>query len=489
VGKGILWPRWFFLRALGLIFLSAFFSLHGEIDGLNGPNGLLPASEYLHAIAGAMPRWEAIWAAPTLLWLGNGTLALEALIWCGLASSILLTANVWPRLTCALCTLFFLSFVSAAQDFSSYQSDGMLLEAGFISIFFAPAGLRPGLGAGDPPSRLSWFLLVWEWLRIYFESGVVKLMSGDPQWRALTALDHYYENLPLPSWIGWYVQQVLPLWFHHACVVVVFAFELLLVWMALLPRPFRLVCFFLVTPFQAAIILTANYAFLNYIVLVLGILLLDDAFLARAGLLTPTAEAMPVRKWWRALERTVLVWILVATVALAPGIAGWLPRPLLWPAIALEPLRIANRYGLFAVMTENRYEIEFQGSPDGQTWTPYPFRFKPQDVDVAPGIYAPYQPRFEWNLWFASLGGWTRYPWVVNCEARLLQGEPSVLRLFASDPFHGTPPRRVRAVVWQYWFTTRAEKRATGAWWKRELRGDYAPALERTAGGVIRVAP
>jgi hypothetical protein len=139
-------------------------------------------------------------------------------------------------------------------------------------------------------------------------------------------------------------------------------------------------------------------------------------------------------------------------------------------------------------MTHERYEIEFQGSNDGQTWTAYPFRYKPQEVDKAPGIYAPYQPRFEWNLWFASLENWRSNEWVVNVEARLLQNDRDVLELFRRNPFPGAPPQKVRALIWQYWFTDRATKRKTGAWWRRELLGLYAPALERTAEGKIVVS-
>ena len=426
------------------------------------------------------PALTAIWQVPSLLWLGSSNGALTALVAGGLVASVLLTAGVWPRGTCAICTLLFLSFVAAAQDFSSYQSDGMLLEAGFISVFFAPGGLWPGLGAPSPPSRLARFLLLWEWFRIYFESGIVKLASGDEQWRHLTALDHYYENCPLPSFLGWYAQQLPPHAFHAASVVVTFVFELAIVWLAFGPRRARLLCFFLVSPFQAAIILTANYAFLNYIVLFLGVLLLDDAFFRRLGVSTsaeaPAESRSPPAVY---LERAALGFVLAATIVEAPLVRGAVPRPLLFPAIALQPFRIANSYGLFAVMTNERFEIEFQGSRDGETWTPYPFRFKPQDPAAAPGIYAPYQPRFEWNLWFASLGTFREYPWVVQTEALLLEGEPSVLRLFASDPFQGKPPARVRAMLWQYWFTTPAEKRATGLWWRRELRGPYAPGLRK----------
>ena len=178
----------------------------------------------------------------------------------------------------------------------------------------------------------------------------------------------------------------------------------------------------------------------------------------------------------------------VTTVELIAMVFGRLPLPM-QPVTMLEPFRIANQYGLFAVMTRGRYEIEFQGSPDGQTWVAYPFRFKPQALDRAPGIYAPYQPRFEWNLWFASLGSWQQNPLVPRTEERLLTNDPDVLALFARNPFPGSPPIQVRAVLWQYWFTSMQQKRKTGDWWTRKLLGVYAPVLERdSTGGVTIVA-
>src|SRR5262249_46950532 len=153
----------------------------------------------------------------TLLWIDAGDTGLIVIVAAGVGCSLLLTANIWPRLTVALCTLLFLSCIAALQDFSSYQSDGMLLEAGTLSIFFSPRGIRPGLGGADPPSRFSLFMLRWEWFRIYFESGIVKLASGDPHWRDFTAMDDYYQNGPLPTWIGWYVQH-LPHWYHAMTV-------------------------------------------------------------------------------------------------------------------------------------------------------------------------------------------------------------------------------------------------------------------------------
>jgi hypothetical protein len=297
-------------------------------------------------------------------------------------------------------------------------------------------------------------------------------------------MDHYYENGPLPSWPGWYVQQYLPHGFHAATAALTLLLELVVVWMAWLPRRLRIACFLIVTPFQVGIILTANYAFLNYLVLVLGFLLLDDRALARIGLpLPPAVEPRPTPRWRMIGATVVLIWIFYSTVIPYLPAAG----PLAAPARLIAQFRIANQYGLFAVMTRARYEIEFQGSRDGVTWVPYPFRYKPQDPMERPGIYAPYQPRFDWNLWFASLGSWQENPWVVSTEMRLLEGSPDVLALFRRDPFAGSPPPRVRAMLWQYWFTTPAEKRKTGAWWKRRLLGAYAPEAGRGPDGKIEI--
>jgi len=500
-------PRWIFLRALGLIYYSAFFSLAFQIRGLIGPQGILPAHEYLRAVAEQFGR-VGYWYAPTLLWFSSSRPMLVGICWAGMIASVLLVLNLWPRGMLVVCFVCFLSFISAAQDFSAYQSDGMLLEAGFIALFLAPRGFRPGWGEASPASRASWFLLVWECFRIYFESGVAKIAGGDPEWRNFTALDEYYQNGPLPTWIGWYMQH-WPQWFHAATAFGTLALELALAWMMFLPRRFRIACFCIVTPWQIGIILSANYTFLNYLVLALGFLLLDDKFLQQflperwrsrfpsGQEVKLVAEGNPeknlrdtLRKQWAAVKlaaaAVMLAWIFYATAVEMV----WMVKPVKLPTTpvsVLEPLRIANRYGLFAMMTRGRYEIEFQGSEDGQKWLVYPFRFKPQDPAKAPGIYAPYQPRFDWNLWFASLSTWRQEPIVPRTEQALLRGSPDVLLLFLGNPFPKAPPKQVRVVLWQYWFSTPEEKRATGMWWRREQLGLYAPTLEREEDGRIVV--
>jgi hypothetical protein len=492
--------RWVFVRALALIYFSAFYSLLYQIKGLIGPQGIEPAGNYLRAIAHYFGSTR-LWHAPSLFWISSSSTAMMAVTWIGIAASLLALVNVWPRVSLFICWLCFLSFVSTAGDFSSYQSDGMLLEAGFISLFFAPPGVWPGLAAEHPSSRASLWLLRWEWFRIYFESGAVKLLSGDAQWHNLTAMDQYYQNSPLPTWIGWYVQH-LPHWFQAASVVGTLGMELVVVMMLFFRGRARLICFLIVTPWEIGVILTGNYAFLNYIVLALGFLLVDDVYLERViparfraamRMEADSATATHAHGVGNAvhgigvvLSACMLVWIGYATTAELVDIAGPHPLPLA-PASVLEPFRIANEYGLFAVMTKGRYEIEFQGSNDGEDWQPYLFTHKPQLLNEAPGIYAPYQPRFDWNLWFASLGDWQQNDMVPITEEKLLMNDRDLIGLFRSDPFDGTAPRYLRAVLWRYWFTSMEEKRRTGNWWRRQMLGLYAPAIERTPDGHFEI--
>ncbi|MGA8729881.1 MAG: lipase maturation factor family protein [Terracidiphilus sp.] len=530
-------PRWLFLRALAAIYFSAFYSLLFQIKGLNGPEGILPAQQYLAAVNNSLSGMARYWYAPSLFWISSSSHALMVVTWIGLAASVAAFLNLWPRASFFVCFACFLSFVSAASDFSNYQSDGMLLEAGFLALFFVPSGLMPGWGTDSPPSRASLFLLQWEWFRIYFESGMVKLLSGDTEWRNLTAMDEYYQNGPLPTWIGWYVQH-FPHWFHVASAAGTLVMELGVVLMLFFPRRVRLICFFIVTPWEIGVILTANYTFLNYLVLSLGFLLLDDRALIRfvpkrfrpptpsptveagisaepplsilaANQVSPATNEAPevaretprpplprtlrqrlaghIRAISLAVATVMLTWIAYDTTAeMISMLLRGIPLPNL-PIAALEPLRIANQYGLFAVMTRGRYEIEFQGSDDGNQWVAYPFKYKPQALNEVPGIYAPYQPRFDWNLWFASLGGWRQNDIVPLTEERLLGNDADVLALFKSNPFAKSPPRYVRAVLWQYWFTSMDEKRSTGNWWRRNLLGLYAPEITLTQDGKAAV--
>ena len=263
--------RWIFLRALALIYFSAFYSLLFQIKGLIGPQGIL-AGGALSARGGAVFRRNALLAcAHAVLVLvelhghDDGDLDRDC--------------RIGDRLPERVAAAQLLSSALSAFSRSSLRRrifPAINLTACCLRLDSLRCSLRRAACGRDlrqpmPPSRASLWLLRWEWFRIYFESGLVKLLSGDPQWRNLTAMDEYYQNSPLPTWIGWYVQH-LPHWFHATSVVLTLGMELVLVWMLFFPRRVRLICFFIVTPWEIVVILTGNYAFLNYIVLALGFL-------------------------------------------------------------------------------------------------------------------------------------------------------------------------------------------------------------------------
>jgi hypothetical protein len=315
-----------------------------------------------------------------------------------------------------------------------------------------------------------------------FLSGVVKLSSGDPSWRHFTALPVHYETQPLPTPLAWYMYQ-LPAWFHRCSVGFVFFVELIVPFLIFAPRRIRFFAAGAIIVLQVLILLTGNYAFFNVLTMSFCLFLVDDAFFRRvlAKFVTrPVFSATTYessRVWARAVCGTVAALALFVgcfQIARTFGVRWSVADAVIR---SVSPFQIINSYGLFAVMTTTRPEIVIEGSNDGVNWLPYEFQYKPGEVNRRPAWVAPHQPRLDWQMWFAALGDYQSDPWIVRFMARLLQGSPEVLRLLGRNPFADGPPRYVRAQLYQYSFTTPAEKRSTGAWWKRELKGVYVPAV------------
>jgi predicted DCC family thiol-disulfide oxidoreductase YuxK len=486
--------RWGFLRALGVIYLVAFVSLWIQVLGLMGSQGILPAAGWLDSARQYFDVQQVgvarYYLLPTVSWVSASDASLVAQCAAGSALAVLLVIDVAPAVCLVLLWLLYLSLVTVGGDFMSFQWDSLLLEAGLLAVFFAPWRWGPRGLRDRPPSRLARGLLLWLLFRLMFESGWVKLLSGDPSWRHLTALTVHYETQPLPTWIGWYAFQ-LPVWFQQLSCALVFVVEIGAPLLIVAPRRLRMGGGAAMIALQVLILLTGNYTFFNWLAMALCLLLFDDAALSRLlpASLRARVEARragmggaPAAPRWRRVTAGVAA-ALVAVVTLVPlaemfGVRGaWIEPAAVLDGLA-APLRSTNGYGLFAVMTTSRLEISVQGSDDGVTWRTYPFRYKPGDVDRRPGFVAPYQPRLDWQMWFAALGTAPGNPWFTNFCIRLLQGSPSVLGLLGPNPFPDHPPRFVRAIVYDYRFTTVADRRATGAWWTRTPAGEYLPALQ-----------
>ncbi|HVO80849.1 MAG TPA: lipase maturation factor family protein [Terriglobales bacterium] len=459
---------WLFLRFLGAIYLMAFVSFGVQAAGLVGSHGILPAGEFLSAVRDSLGT-SAYWNVPTVLWLSGSDAFLRGVWIAGVCLSLLQLLGVNLRLVRGGLFVLYLSLSTAGQVFMSYQWDALLLEAGFLALF---------LGSEVVIVRLFRWLLC----RLMFLSGAVKLLSGDPSWRHFTALPVHYETQPLPTPLAWYFYQ-LPGWFQRVSVGFMFFVELLVPLLVLAPRRVRMFAGLAITLLQLLIFLTGNYAFFNLLTVSLCLFVLDDTALSR--LLPkivvrrlaehPNAVRTPI---WRAVCGLVAAFVLFTSgFEMAGELSGrhWAPAEAVIRAVA--PFEIVNTYGLFAVMTTTRPEIIVEGSNDGTTWLAYEFKYKPGDLRRAPVWVQPHQPRLDWQMWFAALGSYQTDPWILHFLARLLQGEPEVLDLLGHNPFPGAPPHYIRALVYEYRFTTPAEKKATGEWWKRELKGSYVPVL------------
>ncbi len=438
-----------FLKVLGLIYLIAFVSFGVQADGLIGSQGVLPAGSYLQSMHDVMGA-RSLWYVPTVFWINASDLALHAAWVAGAVLSIILTLGFFRR-ACLIATLIlYLSICTVGQDFWSFQWDILLTEAGFLAIFL---DVTPGR---------TW-LFRWLLFRLMFMSGIAKLLSGDPNWRNLTALSYHYETQPLPTPLAWYMHQ-LPLWFHKVSTVFALTVELLVPFLIFAPLRLRRIAALLLISLQLLIMLTGNYTFFNLLAIALCVFLFADA---------PKTSSLesPVHR-----RVTLALMIFVVTTS-GLQLLEMFSFPL--PGIArsylsfIAPLRIINTYGLFAVMTTARPEIMVEGSNDGVNWKPYEFRYKPGDPKRPPPWVEPHQPRLDWQMWFASLGGPQQNAWFYSFAARLMQGSAPVLRLLARNPFPSAPPRYIRAVVYDYHFTDFDTRKASGAWWQRREQALY----------------
>jgi hypothetical protein len=434
-----------FLRLLGLVYFVAFVSFGVQSQGLLGRRGILPFGEFLPAVKEALHA-SAYWNVPTLLWLAPTDTAMKALWLTGCLWALIAVFGRWQRAAMAVCLVLWLSLCSIGQDFYSFQWDILLCEAGFLAIFADAARVRI-------------WLFRWLLFRLMFFSGAVKLLSADAAWRSFTALTYHYYTQPLPTPLAWYLQQ-LPAWFQKASVGLVFAVELLVPFLFFAPRRFRRVAAWLTIGLQVLILLTGNYTFFNFLTIALCMWLFIE----------PAADCKTSRPVTIGLA--VLIGVLSGLTCLQLFSAPLPPGGETVLRVA-DPLRIVNSYGLFAVMTTSRDEIIVEGSNDGVTWQAYEFPYKPGNVYRRPPIVAPYQPRLDWQMWFAALGSYRNNRWFASFLMRILQGEPSVLRLLSYNPFPKSPPRYVRAVTYSYTFTHFGDR----AWWAREEAGTYLPAV------------
>jgi hypothetical protein len=457
-----------FLRLLGVIYLIAFGSLWLQIIGLVGANGIAPAAEAMtgmHAYYG----WHAYLDIPSLFWFAPNDGGLKVLCGLGCAAAVLLIFGVCPRsaqgardtkpvfrtllrMPAFAAYVLYLSLVSIGEPFTSFQWDALLLETGFLAIF-----------AGSPLLSLAYRFLLF---RLMFESGLVKLTSHDMNWRNLHALRYHFYTQPLPTPLAYYVQHA-PDWLLDSLTLSVLLIELLAPFFLFLPsRRIRQAAVGLLVLLQLAIALTGNYAFFNLLTLALCLWGLDDECYAR------------LKNWRSIFVPRAAAFVNLAVAAILT--LGVLQIFGLQPSL-LEPLELVNPYGLFAVMTTSRVELIVEGSDDLVNWRAYSFRYKPGDIRRGLPVVAPYQPRLDWQMWFAALGSPQQNPWAQSLVYRLLLGQREVLDLLEPAPFI-KPPHAIRIQAYSYTFTDSKERRRDGTIWQRTLLGSWFGPVSAPTG-------
>jgi predicted DCC family thiol-disulfide oxidoreductase YuxK len=476
--------RRIYFAFLGLIYFFAFTSLALQIRGLVGSNGILPASEFLEALTLRMGS-ERFWQLPTLFWFHSSDFFLQFIPWAGAALSLLLALGLIPLPITFLLWIFYLSLFNVGGIFLGYQWDVLLLEAGFLSIFFAPWSFR-SKKSGEPSHAVLW-LLRWLLFRLMFSSGMVKLLSGDPTWHDLTALTYHYETQPLPTWIGYYFHQ-LPLGFQKFSCEMMFLIEIYLPFLIFTPRKLRMAGGLGMIGFQILIMATGNYNFFNLLAIALCLTLFDDGAYRNFKKIFAFRKRKPPEPSERVPKKNLSPWVLIPvslflfSVSWVPflnrleKVESW-PRPLRALYHTVDRWDLVNSYGLFAVMTTKRLEITVEGSRDGENWLAYEFKWKPGDLKGRPGFVEPFQPRLDWQMWFQALAPYRDHSWFHLFLDRLLEGSPEVLALVKKNPFPNEAPTYVRAMISEYHFTDLATHRETGAWWRKGEETPYSPVL------------
>ena len=433
------------LSALGLVFAVAFWSLHTQVLGLFGAEGIAPIADTMERLRGrfgaGLPL-DGLARVPTVFWWRADDTMLRLVTGAGMAAGLLAGVTGW-RVALAVCWALYLSVGVVGEPFLSFQWDTLLLEAGLIAVFWREGG------------RIGRWLTLWLLVRLIFWAGVVKLASGDATWRDLSALDYHFWTQPIPTWTAWWAHQ-LPSWLKAAGCGVMFLVELLAPVLLFQPRTRRFAAAAIVL-LMAGIAATGSFGFFNLLTVVLCIAAFDRA---------------PHGPWWRELPAVpLLVVALFMNVVHLDQRFGTLSEAEIAVAKRITPFRSFNSYGLFANMTESRREIRLEGYVDGR-WEPYVFPYKPDDLERRPRFAGLHMPRLDWQMWFAALGSVQRNPWLVRTMERLHEGSPHVLALFEHAP---SDPVKVRAVVRDYTFTELGEP----GWWRAsEPLGLYAPTVD-----------
>ena len=467
--------RFVFERALGVIYLVAFLSAVNQFRPLLGERGLLPVPRFVR-----MARFRD---APSLFHLRYSDGLLVAVAWTGAALAVSVIVGLpqagplWVSILVWLALwALYVSIVNFGQTFYSFGWESLLCEVGALAVFLGDARTAPPV--------LVVFLMRWLLFRLEFGAGLIKL-RGDRCWRDLTCLHYHHETQPMPNPLSWFFHH-LPAGAHKAEVLANHFAQVVVPFFLFAPQPVASIAGGIIVLTQTWLILSGNFSWLNFITIVLAIFAFSDSTLSYVFPFDqPELVATPT--WYEGL--------VIALTALVAALSYWPIRNLLSQRqlmnFSFNRLHFVGTYGAFGHITKTRYEIILEGTHNAgpsETWQAYEFKGKPGDPKRIPPQVAPYHLRLDWLMWFAAMGPAERFPWIFELVTRLLQGDRATSKLLRRNPFPDEPPVLVRARLYRYRFTSRGERRETGAWWKRTPVAEYLPPLGLDSRGALVVA-
>ena len=450
-------------RGVAAIYLIAFVAAALQFRALIGEHGMLPIPRFL---AG-----RSFWRSPSIFHLRYSDRLFAGTSWLGAALAAAIVAGVAdlaPLWTAMLMWLMlwvlYLSIVNVGQTWYGFGWESLLLETGFLMIFL-------GNDRVAPPVLTLWMarLLLF---RVEFGAGLIK-MRGDPCWRNLTCLYYHHETQPMPGPLSWFFHH-LPKPLHRVEVAGNHFAQLIVPFGLFAPQPVAGVAGGIVVITQLWLVVSGNFAWLNWVTIMLAFSAIDDSSLA-------TLFGAPAHPVWPAPP----VWFAGLVIAFSGAVlfmTYWPVRNMLSSHqrmnMSFNSFHLVNTYGAFGSIGRVRREVVIEGTADERLtpqtlWKEYEFKGKPGAVRRLPRQWAPYHLRLDWLMWFAAISPGYAEPWLRPFLQRLLRNDRPTLRLLRHNPFPDSPPRYVRAQLYQYRFTTLAELRRDRAWWHRTLIGGY----------------
>jgi hypothetical protein len=457
-------------RGIAVVYVFAFVAAARQFRALIGEHGLLPVPRYL--ARRSFRESPSIFCVhysdrffATVAWLGAVLSAAMAL---GLAGALPLWAavSVW-----LLLWLLYLSIVNVGQTWYSFGWESLMLETGFLAIFL-------GNDRVAPPLLAMWLarLLLF---RLEFGAGLIKL-RGDSCWRDLTCLYYHHETQPMPGPLSWFFHH-LPKPLHRVEVVGNHFAQLIVPFGLFAPQPVASIAGAIVVITQLWLVISGNFAWLNWLTILLGCSAID-ASSAAAILPIPKQPALAAAPPWFA--GLVIGFTVLSVMLTYYPMRNMISRRQRMN-MSFNAFHLINTYGAFGTIGRTRREVVIEGTNDPEltdqtVWKEYEFKGKPGAVRRLPAQWAPYHLRLDWLMWFAAISPHYAYPWLRPFMVRLLQNDAATLRLLRHNPFPGSPPRFVRAQLYRYRFTTAAELRHDHAWWHRTLERSYLRPISLT---------